>query len=57
MAHNTLKHKTDLLKEVQARDELKNNYAKNNSIPLVRIPYYKRDTIKIEELLGDQFLI
>lgn len=50
-------NKTDLLKEVQARDELKNNYAKNNSIPLVRIPYYKRDIIKIEELLGDQFLI
>lgn len=39
------------------RDEIKNNYARSNNIPLVRIPYYKRDCIVIEDLMGDRFLI
>lgn len=44
----------DLLK---IRDQKKNEYAKINNIPLVRIPYYKRDNLTIEDLMGDQFLI
>jgi hypothetical protein len=43
-----------ILKE---NDELKNQYALSHNIPLVRIPYSKRDTICIADLLGDQFLI
>lgn len=39
------------------RDEIKNNYARSNNIPLIRIPYYKRDCIVIEDLMGDRFLI
>jgi hypothetical protein len=39
------------------RDEIKNNYAHSNNIPLIRIPYYKRDCIVIEDLMGDRFLI
>lgn len=39
------------------RDKIKNNYAKEKGIPLVRIPYYKRDTLKIEDLIGDKFLV
>lgn len=39
------------------RDNIKNEYAKKNCIPLVRIPYYKRDSITIEDLMGDQFII
>lgn len=42
---------------LQARDNLKNNYAKEHQIPLIRIPYYKRDCLKLEDLLGNQFLI
>lgn len=39
------------------RDERKNQYAKEKGIPLIRIPYYKRDTLTLEDLLGDQFII
>lgn len=39
------------------RDNVKNNYAKKNNIPLVRISYYKRDSMTIEDLMGDQFII
>ena len=39
------------------RDAAKNQYAKDCGIPLVRIPYSKRDTITIEDLLGDKFLV
>lgn len=45
------------LEEIQNRDKQKNNYAISHNIPLVRIPYYKRDFITLEMLLGDQFLI
>ena len=43
--------------EIAKRDQLKNQYAKNNNIPLVRIPYYKRDTIILKDLIGNDFLI
>lgn len=43
--------------KVQQNDALKNQYALSHNIPLVRIPYSKRDTMSIEDLLGDQFLI
>lgn len=45
------------LENMKYRDNLKNNYAKKNNIPLVRIPYYKRDCITLEDLMGDRFLI
>lgn len=43
--------------KVQKNDTLKNQYALFHNIPLVRIPYKKRDNIALEDLLGDQFLI
>ena len=43
----------DLIK----RDKLKNEYALNHNIPLVRIPYYKKDSITIEDLFGDEYLL
>ena len=39
------------------RDERKNNYAHTNNIILVRIPYYKRDCITLEDLMGDRFIV
>lgn len=45
------------LEERQKRDFLKNEYALNHNIPLVRIPYWERDNITLEMLLGDKYLI
>ena len=42
---------------VKLRDSQKNDFAKSNNIPLVRIPYYKRDSVKIEDLMGEDFII
>lgn len=38
-------------------DEIKNNYCKENNIPLVRIPYWERDNISLEKILGKEYLI
>lgn len=35
----------------QQRDEYKNQWCKNNNIPLIRIPYTKLDTLCIEDLM------
>lgn len=40
-----------------ANDKLKNQYAISHNIPLIRIPYTKRKTIILEDLLGDKYLI
>lgn len=42
---------------MKKRDQIKNNYALKHNIPLVRIPYWERDNITLEMLLGDQYLI
>ena len=39
------------------RDNKKNIYAKNHNISLVRIPYWKRNNITLEMILGNQYLI
>ena len=36
---------------VQAHDEYKNQWCKDNNIPLIRIPYTKLDTLCIEDLM------
>ena len=42
---------------LKENDELKNQYAVSHNIPLVRIPYSKCNTISLEDLLGDKYLI
>lgn len=42
---------------IHQRDLDKNLYCKNNNIPLVRIPYYERDNLSLELLLGDKYLV
>ena len=42
---------------IHANDVLKNQYAISHNIPLVRIPYSKRDSIDLEDLFGDAYLI
>lgn len=48
---------TSYLENIQARDKEKNEYALSHNIPLVRIPYWERDNITLEMLLGDQYLV
>lgn len=38
-------------------DLAKNKIAKDNNIPLVRIPYWERDNITLDLILGDKYLI
>ena len=38
------------LKETQERDLIKNNWAKANNIPLIRIPYQYLGTLNINDL-------
>ena len=47
----------DYLKYLQQCDKIKNNYAKQNNIKMIRIPYYELDNITINELLGDKYAI
>lgn len=39
----------------QERDKVKNEYALSNNIPLVRIPYWERDNITLEMLMGPTY--
>lgn len=41
----------------QRNDMLKNQYAISHNIPLVRIPYFLRDTMALEDLMEDKYLI
>lgn len=35
----------------QQRDNIKNNWCRENNIPLIRIPYWKYDTLELKDLL------
>lgn len=47
----------DNLEEIQKRDQEKNEWAKENNVPLVRIPYWERDNITLDMILGDKYLV
>ena len=38
-------------KELQKRDKIKNEYCLKNQIPLIRIPYWKYDSLELNDLL------
>ena len=42
---------------VKQNDIIKNNFCKNNNIPLVRIPYWERNKITLDMIMGEQYLI
>ena len=48
---------TDSLKEIQEKDEIKNQFCLNRNYKLVRIPYTKLGNITLEDLFGDKYLI
>lgn len=45
------------LSQRQQRDKIKNEYALSQNIPLVRIPYWERDNITLEMIMGDKYLV
>ena len=45
------------LQHRQELDEEKNEWATIHNIPLVRIPYWERDNITLDMILGDKYLI
>ena len=51
------KHFKDSLEIIQYRDKEKNKWAAAHNIPLVRIPYWERDNITLDMILGDKYLI
>lgn len=50
---NTLEH----FEETQKRDKEKNLLAKQNRIPLIRIPYWERGNIKMSTLFSNEYLV
>lgn len=47
----------DPLTMIQERDRKKNEYAFSHNIPLVRIPYWMRNNITLDILMGDTYLV
>lgn len=47
----------DSLETIQQRDKEKNEYALKHNIPLVRIPYWERDKITLDMILGEKYLV
>lgn len=43
-------------KKLQQRDEIKNQYAKMHQISLIRIPYWRANSIDLEIILNDKYL-
>ena len=48
---------THNLTSTKNNDIIKNRYSKNNNIPLVRIPYWERDKMTLDMLLGEEYLV
>ena len=48
---------SDTLEEIQEKDRIKNEYCLNHGYPLVRIPYWKRDSMTMDDLFGDKYLV
>ena len=47
----------DLTSTKNNNNIIKNKYSKDNNIPLVRIPYWERDKMTLDMLLGKEYLI
>ena len=47
----------DVMHLISCEDDNKANDAKENNIPLVRIPYQERDNITLDLILSDKYII
>lgn len=43
--------------QTHKRDLLKNNYCKKNNIPLIRIPYWEKNNLTLDLILGDKYIV
>ncbi len=48
---------TASLEKVQEHDKIKNQWAKESNIDLVRIPYWERDNLSLELIMGDKYIV
>ena len=55
--NNALGYFKSTYEDLHKRDLEKNQWAKEQNIPLVRIPYSQRDKITIEILFGEKYLV
>jgi len=44
------------LAEIQQNDKIKNEYCQQHNIILVRIPYWERDNITLDMIMGDKYI-
>lgn len=49
--------KSDSLEKRQKRDKQKNKYCLQHNYPIVRIPYWEKNNISLNLILGDKYLI
>ena len=49
--------KSDSYENRKLRDNIKNEIAKKHNIPLVRIPYWERDKITLDMIIGEKYEI
>ena len=47
----------ETLSDIQSRDQIKNQYAIEKNISLVRIPYYERDNISTDTLFNPKYFV
>ena len=57
MIYNTWTKTNEEIKDLLERDVIKNKFCIEHNIPLVRIPYNKLQSLTLDDLLGDNFLI
>jgi len=50
-------HNIETLEIIQERDLIKNNFCKKNNYTLVRIPYSKLNSLTLEDLMGNKYII
>jgi len=55
--YEEISHWKNSLEYRKSHDKEKNQYALSHNIPLVRIPYWERDNITLEMIMGDKYLI
>ena len=56
-AKKTQIYSEEKCKTIQENDLIKNQWAKDNNIPLVRIPYSQRDKIVFDTIFSNKYLI
>lgn len=54
---NAIWNQYNIFDQIKLHDKEKNEYALSHNIPLVRIPYWERDNITLDMIMGDKYLV